>query len=109
MCTGALTAAHGPTMAGIAGLRMGELLALRWRDIDMTGGWMYVEESKAAAGRRRIKVRGALQAELVRVRERQTEAEPEQSCSPRPRAGSRAPTTSALGCSDLLWPRPIGL
>jgi integrase len=59
------------------GLRVGELLALRWRDIDMTGGWMYVEESKTDAGRRRIKIRGALQSELVRVRERQAEPEPD--------------------------------
>ncbi|HEX3518428.1 MAG TPA: site-specific integrase [Solirubrobacteraceae bacterium] len=59
------------------GLRVGELLALQWRDIDMSGGWMYVEESKTDAGRRRIKIRGALQAELVRVRERQAEPGPD--------------------------------
>jgi integrase len=35
-----------------AGLRVGELLALRRRDIDRAGGWMYVEESKTDAGRR---------------------------------------------------------
>jgi|HubBroStandDraft_2_1064218.scaffolds.fasta_scaffold06985_4 integrase len=60
-----------------AGLRVGELLALRWRDIDMTGSWMYVEESKTDAGRRRIKIRGALKAELVGVRERQPNAGPD--------------------------------
>jgi integrase len=60
-----------------AGLRVGELLALRWRDVDMAGGWMYVEESKTDAGRRRIKIRGALQAELVRVRERHPESGPD--------------------------------
>jgi integrase len=60
-----------------AGLRVGELLALRWRDVDMAGGWMYVEESKTDAGRRRIKIRGALQAEVVRVRERQPESGPD--------------------------------
>jgi integrase len=61
-----------------AGLRVGELLALRWRDVDMAGGWLYVEESKTDAGRRRIKIRGALQAELIGVRERQSEPGPDQ-------------------------------
>jgi integrase len=60
-----------------AGLRVGELLTLRWRDVDMAGGWMYVEESKTDAGRRRIKIRGALQAEMARVRERQPESGPD--------------------------------
>ncbi len=61
-----------------AGLRVGELLALRWRDVDMAGGWMYVEESKTDAGRRRIKIRGALRVEVARVRARQPESGPDQ-------------------------------
>jgi integrase len=58
-----------------AGLRIGELLALRWRDVDLASGWLTVGESKTPAGRRRVKVRGALRDELLAVRTRQ-EAEP---------------------------------
>jgi integrase len=51
-----------------AGLRIGELLALRWRDVDLAGGWLAVGESKTDSGRRRVKVRGALRDELLAVR-----------------------------------------
>jgi integrase len=54
----------------VAGLRIGELLALRWRDVDLGGGWLTVGEAKTDAGRRRIKVRGALRDELSAVRSR---------------------------------------
>jgi integrase len=51
-----------------AGLRIGELLALRWRDVDLAGGWLRVGDSKTPAGRRRVKIRGALRDELSTVR-----------------------------------------
>jgi integrase len=51
-----------------AGLRIGELCGLRWRDVDLDAGWLQVGEAKTDAGTRRIKVRGALIAELTRVR-----------------------------------------
>jgi integrase len=54
-----------------AGLRIGELCALRWRDVDLAGGWLTVGESKTDAGRRRVKIRGALRDELLAVRGRQ--------------------------------------
>lgn len=50
-----------------AGLRIGELCALRWRDVDLATGWLHVGESKTDAGRRRVKIRGALRDELLRV------------------------------------------
>jgi len=50
------------------GLRIGELCALRWRDVDLEAGWMTVGESKTDAGRRRVKIRGALTDELARAR-----------------------------------------
>jgi integrase len=50
-----------------AGLRIGELCALRWRDVDLDAGWLQVGEAKTDADTRRIKVRGALNAELTRV------------------------------------------
>jgi integrase len=52
----------------LAGLRIGELCALRWRDVDLANGWLTVGESKTDAGRRRVKLRGALRDELVSVR-----------------------------------------
>ncbi|MGC2375362.1 MAG: tyrosine-type recombinase/integrase [Solirubrobacteraceae bacterium] len=53
-----------------AGLRIGELCALRWRDVDLAGGWLHVGESKTDAGRRRVKMRGALRDELLALRGR---------------------------------------
>lgn len=51
-----------------AGLRIGELCALRWRDVDLAGGWLHVDKAKTDAGRRRIKIRGALRDELLALR-----------------------------------------
>jgi len=51
-----------------AGLRIGELCGLRWRDVDLDAGWLQVGEAKTDAGTRRIKLRGTLIAELTRVR-----------------------------------------
>jgi len=47
------------------GLRIGELCSLRWRDVDLAAGWLHVGESKTDAGRRKVKVRPALRAELL--------------------------------------------
>lgn len=52
----------------MAGLRIGELCALRWRDVDLANGWITVGESKTAAGRRKVKIRGALRDELLTIR-----------------------------------------
>lgn len=60
-----------------AGLRIGELLALRWRDVDLAARWLKVEESKTDAGERSIKIRGALAHELLRVRMGRSFAVPE--------------------------------
>jgi len=53
-----------------AGLRIGELLALRWRDVDLATGWLTVGQSKTDAGRRRVKLRGALRDDLAALRAR---------------------------------------
>jgi integrase len=60
-----------------AGLRIGELCALRWRDVDLAAGWLHVGEAKTDAGRRHVKLRGALRDELVAVRARQSQATPD--------------------------------
>ncbi len=53
-----------------AGLRIGELCALRWRDVDLAGGWLHVTDAKTDAGVRKVKLRGALRDELLAVRSR---------------------------------------
>ena len=53
-----------------AGLRIGELCALRWRDVELAGGWLHVGEAKTDAGRRDVKIRGALRDELSALRAR---------------------------------------
>jgi integrase len=58
-----------------AGLRISELCALRWRDVDLAAGWLTVGESKTDAGRRRVKVRGALRDVLLELRGRHQDAD----------------------------------
>jgi integrase len=57
-----------------AGLRIGELCALRWRDVDLAAQWLNVGEAKTDAGRRRVKLRGALRDELLTVRARRPQS-----------------------------------
>jgi len=47
------------------GLRIGEALALRWRDIDLGTGTLYVAASKTHAGVRRVDLSPALREELT--------------------------------------------
>ena len=51
-----------------AGLRIGELCSLRWRDVDLSSGWLTVSVSKTDAGIRKVKIRDALRGELQRIR-----------------------------------------
>lgn len=62
-----------------AGLRRGELMALRWRDVDVANGAIHVERAydpvaaefvdpKSRAGRRRVPVAGALRDALLDLR-----------------------------------------
>ncbi|MHB1809225.1 MAG: tyrosine-type recombinase/integrase [Solirubrobacteraceae bacterium] len=56
-----------------AGLRVGELCKLRWRDVDLAGGWLSTG-SKTEAGYRKVKIRGALAGELRALRARHEDA-----------------------------------
>ena len=51
-----------------SGMRLGELLMLRWRDVDLADGWLHVGRSKTDAGVRRIRIRPALRDELLELR-----------------------------------------
>ncbi len=48
----------------LGGLRIGEALALRWRDVDLAAGRLHVRDSKTDAGVRQIDLLPALREEL---------------------------------------------
>ena len=51
-----------------AGLRLGELLSLRWRDVDLAGGWLRVKaegDGKTEAATRDVKIRPVLRDILL--------------------------------------------
>jgi integrase len=52
----------------LAGLRVGELCGLRWRDVDLAGGWLHIGEAKADAGRGQVKVRGIVRDALLAIK-----------------------------------------
>ena len=60
----------------LAGLRIGELCALRWRDVDLTAGWITVGDAKTPAGIRRVKIRRGLAPILGAVRARKVDRDP---------------------------------
>ncbi|HEX5172994.1 MAG TPA: tyrosine-type recombinase/integrase [Gaiellaceae bacterium] len=57
---------HRPLIATmiLAGLRVGELCSIRWRDVDLAGGKLAVADSKTDAGRRVVAVTPMLLDEL---------------------------------------------
>lgn len=61
----------------LAGLRIGELLALRWRDVDLASGKLRVGEAKTDAGRRTVDLSPALRDELGVHKAGARRAEPE--------------------------------
>jgi integrase len=58
--------ARRPLLATLvfAGLRIGELLELRWSDVSLASGWISVQDAKTPAGVRKVKIRPALREEL---------------------------------------------
>ncbi len=70
-----------------AGLRRGELMALRWSDVDLAGGVLHVQRSydpkareyvepKSRSGRRRVPIAGALHDALVEHRHERADDSP---------------------------------
>ena len=59
--------ARRPLLATLvfAGLRIGELLELRWSDVNLASGWISVRDAKTPAGVRKVKIRPALREELA--------------------------------------------
>ena len=52
-------------MLVFAGPRLGEMLALRWRDVDLAGGTIYIADAKTDAGVGEVSIRPALRDELT--------------------------------------------
>jgi integrase len=50
------------------GLRIDELLALRWQDVNLASGWLGVPDAKTPAGICKVKLRGAPRDELATLR-----------------------------------------
>ena len=69
-----------------SGLRLGELLALRWRDVDLAEGWLHVKQEgdgKTEAATRRVKLRPVLR-EVLTERKAARNAKPPRACLPDP-------------------------
>jgi integrase len=49
----------------LAGLRVGELSSLRWQDVDLASGRIYVRDAKTPAGVRAVNIGGILRDELA--------------------------------------------
>lgn len=60
----------------LAGLRISEVLDLRWLDVDQSGRWLEVAEAKTDAGVRRVHLTPALQELLVSYRARARRGRP---------------------------------
>lgn len=60
-----------------AGLRLGELMALRWRDVDLASGRLYVGQAKTDAGVRHVRLRPVLREELATLKARSRDVRPE--------------------------------
>ncbi len=73
-----------------AGLRINELCALRWREVDLAGGWISTG-SKTDAGIRRVKIRGALRDELLNLRQRHQDAAQSAYVFPTATGGEQSP------------------
>jgi integrase len=59
-----------------AGLRIGELTGLRWRDVDLTAGRIHVRASKTDAGVRTVDMLPVLRDELLALKAAARHAEP---------------------------------
>ena len=61
----------------LGGLRISELIELRWRDVDLANGRLHVRAAKTDAGSRTVQVGGLLRDELLAHKARSTTAGPE--------------------------------
>ena len=77
-----------------AGLRLGELLALRWRDVDLAAGRLRIADAKTAAGVRDVHLLPALRDELLAVKASSSDVRPDRLVFP-------TSTGKQIGASNL--------
>ena len=82
-----------------AGLRLGELLALRWRDVDLAAGRLRISDAKTEAGVRDVRLRPVLRDELLAVKAATRDAGPIGLCSQRAPDSRLVQATFAGACS----------
>lgn len=75
-----------------AGLRIGEALAVRWRDVDLASGRLRVGEAKTDAGVREVELLPALRDELAEHKGRVGDARPEALVFPTSKGGRQTAT-----------------
>ena len=75
-----------------AGLRIGELCSLRWRDVDLAGGRLRVGEAKTDAGVREVALLPILRDELAAHRAEARYAAPEDYVFATSRGGQQGAT-----------------
>lgn len=73
-----------------AGLRIGELCALRWRDVDLAGDRITIRKAKTDAGTRHIDLLPVLKVELTALRARAADPSPEEFVFPSEAGTERA-------------------
>lgn len=83
------------------GLRQGELLALRWSDVDLDGGELHVRKAKTTAGIRSLPLIPEAARRLRRHRQRAKVVGPGGLVFPAPRGDRRSPQRLRLRWSDL--------
>ncbi len=76
----------------LAGLRIGELCELRWRDVDLAAGRLRVGEAKTDAGRRDVRLLAVLRDELATLKARAADPRPEGYVFATARGGRQSPS-----------------
>jgi integrase len=74
-----------------AGLRIGELVDLRWRDVDLAAGRLRIGEAKTDAGRRDVTLRPVLRDELLTLKLAAKDTRPQAFVFPTSRGGALSP------------------
>ncbi|MDQ4137595.1 MAG: tyrosine-type recombinase/integrase [Actinomycetota bacterium] len=82
----------------LGGLRVGELCALEWRDVDLATGRILVGRAKTEAGVREVRVLPALRDELVSHKLAAVTSGPRDLVFPTARGTARDKDTFASGC-----------
>jgi integrase len=90
-----------------AGLRIGELVKLRWRHVDLTGDRITVRESKTGAGVRQIDMLPIIRDELLALKAAARRTEPAALVFATVEGLVKTRATSVTECSPQVWSRRL--